>query len=121
MRNHASAAHPNQNDMSGLKLASFLEDCIRYVLSSEPSGPIITVKSLLRSVRTEIFKKADLQPIVVSISTLPEPLANSFLKSLVGLFCDDSQSSHVRTNILGIASAAWGRPIYRRPAPLAFD
>lgn len=36
MRNHASAAHPNINDLTGIKLASLLEDGIKYAITLEP-------------------------------------------------------------------------------------
>ena len=32
MRNHASAAHPNHNEITGLQLASWLETCIQEVI-----------------------------------------------------------------------------------------
>ncbi len=33
MRNHASAAHPNQNEITGLQIVSWLETCIMEVLA----------------------------------------------------------------------------------------
>ena len=33
MRNWASAAHPNQNELTGLQLIEWLETCIREVIS----------------------------------------------------------------------------------------
>lgn len=38
MRNWASAAHPNQNALTGLQLVSWLETCIREVIGKEPTG-----------------------------------------------------------------------------------
>ena len=34
MRNHASAAHPNQNNLTGLELVTFLQLCIREVINT---------------------------------------------------------------------------------------
>ena len=47
MRNHASAAHPNQNEITGLQIASWLETCIVEVLAKEPAGPVIEIRKLL--------------------------------------------------------------------------
>src|SRR5262249_24798107 len=55
MRNHASAAHPNQNDLSGLPLTTWLQTCIREVLAKAPEGAVIEVRKLLRSIREERF------------------------------------------------------------------
>ena len=38
VRNHASAAHPNQNEITGLQLIGWLETCIVEVLAKEPDG-----------------------------------------------------------------------------------
>jgi len=47
MRNYASAAHPNQNQLTGLQVTSWLETCIREVLSKDPGAPAVEVKRLL--------------------------------------------------------------------------
>jgi hypothetical protein len=39
MRSHASAAHPDQVDLTGLQLANWLETCIRRVITL-PQDPI---------------------------------------------------------------------------------
>ncbi len=47
MRNFASAAHPNQNELSGLQLAAWLQTCIREVLGKEPEGQLSKFELLL--------------------------------------------------------------------------
>ena len=44
MRNWASAAHPNQNELTGFQLLSWLETCIKEVIAKEPEGPVIEIK-----------------------------------------------------------------------------
>ncbi len=46
MRNYASAAHPNQNQLTGFQLIAWLETCIREVLSREPQGGVVEVRKL---------------------------------------------------------------------------
>ena len=60
MRNHASAAHPNHNELTGLQLAAWLETCVKEVLSKEPEGAAIEVKRLLRSIREEVLSAEDI-------------------------------------------------------------
>jgi len=48
MRNFASAAHPNQTQITGIQLADCLSICIREVLAKDQSGPVIEIKRLLK-------------------------------------------------------------------------
>lgn len=47
MRNWASAAHPNQNEITGLQLVSWLETCVKEVISLPISNLTIQIKQLL--------------------------------------------------------------------------
>jgi len=107
MRNHASAAHPNQNDISGLQLLSWLQVCIREVLSKEPSGAVIEVRRLLRSLREEVFSPANVAPVAQAVQVLPAELSVSLLRNVFGMFCDTQLDTQVRANIQLIAPALW--------------
>lgn len=107
MRNHASAAHPNQNDLSGLQLLSWLQVCIREVLSKEPSGAVIEVGRLLRSLREEVFAADSIAPVAHAVQSLPSELSVSLLRNVFGMFCDQTLGTQVRANIQLIAPAMW--------------
>ena len=47
MRNFASAAHPNHNQLTGLQIVSWLETCIIEVLAREPSRLVLEIKKEL--------------------------------------------------------------------------
>lgn len=47
MRNHASAAHPNQNEITGLNLISWLETCIKEVIELPILEKTIKIQELL--------------------------------------------------------------------------
>ena len=58
MRNHASAAHPNQVDLTGLQLANWLETCIRQVITL-PQDPITAnTGRLLRNIKADRLSAA---------------------------------------------------------------
>jgi hypothetical protein len=107
MRNHASAAHPNHNELTGLQLASWLETCIREVLGKEPEGAAIEVKRLLRSVREETLSEHDVPPIAEAIVRLPEDLAHSLLRTAFGMYTDPRLDTDIRSNIRLLASEIW--------------
>ncbi len=108
MRNYASAAHPNQNQMTGFQLVAWLETCIREVLSKEPQGGVVEVRKLLRSLRNESLQEAHVEPIATSLQRLPDELARSLLRAAFGMFTDPSAPATVRNNILLVAPAMWG-------------
>lgn len=108
MRNYASAAHPNHNELTGLQLVSWLQTCIREVLGREPEGPVVEVRKLLHSLRSETLTKDDVPPIEAAVEHLPPDLARSLMRSLVGMFCDTQLAATTRTNIMLVAPGVWG-------------
>jgi len=107
MRNHASAAHPNQNDLTGLQLITWLQTCIREVLAKAPEGAVIEVRKLLRSVRDEQFTPGAAGHIAQAIQRLPPSLLLSLGRSLFGMFTDAALDTRVRGNITLIAPSLW--------------
>jgi hypothetical protein len=107
MRNYASAAHPNHNELSGLQLVAWLQTCIKEVLGVEPAGPVVEVRRLLNSLRKETLTKADVPAIEAALEDFPPDLAKSLMRSLVGMYCDPALSATTRSNIKLIALAAW--------------
>ena len=99
MRNWASAAHPNQNELTGLQLADWLETCIREVLAKEPSDAAIIVKKLLKNIREETFDQSSAMPIKAKIQKLPKELSGSLLRSIFGMYVDEKLSLNIKTHI----------------------
>ncbi len=109
MRNWASAAHPNQVDLTGLQLVSWLETCIREVIAAEPSGPVIEVRRLLGNIRNNHLSAIDVAPINRNIQLLPAGLATSLLRTIFGMFVDSNATADAKNNIRLIAMAAWNQ------------
>lgn len=108
MRNHASAAHPNHNEITGLQLASWLETCIIEVIAKEPEGAVIEVKKLLKSLREESLSVNDVNPICAAMGELPEELLNSLMRTVFGMYTDIKLDANIRRNINLIA-----KPIFQ--------
>ena len=107
MRNHASAAHPNQNDITGLQISSWLETCILEVLAKEPDGPVIEIRRLLNSLRTEHLSEAQIPAIALALPSLPEDLSGSLLRTILGMYTDTAIDSRVKDNIKLVAKMVW--------------
>lgn len=107
MRNWASAAHPNQNELSGLQLISWLETCIREVIAKEPEAAAIEVKRFLNSIRNSKLTEQDAQHIRSGMEHLPADIVRSLLRTLFGMYTADNATSQVRSNIRLIARKCW--------------
>lgn len=107
IRNFASAAHPNQNELTGLQVVSWLETCIREVLSKEPAGGAIEVRKLLRSLRSETLGPDDVGPIAESLGQLPDDLIRALARAVFGMSTDPSVAAEVRNNIALVAPPLW--------------
>jgi hypothetical protein len=63
MRNHASAAHPDQVDLTGLQLASWLETCIRQVITLRRTRSWQNTGRLLRNIKADQIDAASEQSL----------------------------------------------------------
>ena len=107
MRNHASAAHPNQNEITGLQIVSWLETCILEVLAKEPAGPVIEIRKLLHNLRTQHLSEGDVPAIESALPSLPEDLSSSLLRTILGMYTDMEIDSRVRDNVKLVAKSIW--------------
>ncbi len=107
MRNWASAAHPNQNELTGLQLISWLETCLREVIAKDPEPAAIEVKRFLHSIRSQILTEQDAQHIRVGMERLPIDIIKSLLRAIFGMYTADNTSIQIKTNIRLIAAKCW--------------
>lgn len=109
MRNWASAAHPNQYEITGYQLVAWLETCLNEVLVRDVEGPVLEVGRLLGNLRTHALGETDVPPIAHSVNRLPDELAGALLRSTFGMYCDPKLDQRVRTNLRLIAKPVWLR------------
>ena len=107
MRNHASAAHPNQNAITGLQIIGWLEICIIEVLAKEIDAPVIQVRRLLDSLRKEDLSEDDGLYIAQQLPSLSDDLSGSLLRSIVGMYTDTGVDTRIKDNIRLVAVAIW--------------
>lgn len=107
MRNWASAAHPNQNQLSGLQLITWLETCIKEVIAKGPNHSAVQVKLLLNNIRTQILTYSDALHIQNDIELLPVDTIKTLLRSLFGMYTDTKLTSQIRENIKLVIKKVW--------------
>ncbi|MFH2102224.1 MAG: hypothetical protein ABIJ39_02550 [Chloroflexota bacterium] len=65
MRNWASAAHPNQNQITGLQLIGMLETCVVEVIKLPLSNVVVEIKQLLANIKNNKITQDDAIQIAV--------------------------------------------------------
>lgn len=106
-RNHASAAHPNVNELSGIKILSMLEDGIKYAINLNPDTIMVQIRQLLDNVRNNDIPLDDFETICDGLLSLPQARRDDFLLSIFGLYCDLSKDGFILKNVLEISKRIW--------------
>ncbi|ANU18550.1 hypothetical protein BBI11_04205 [Planococcus maritimus] len=107
LRNHASSAHPNQNEITGIEMLGLLETCLKHAITAEPDHSVIQIKVLLDNIRKNVIPTEDFVIIASDMQKQPQERIDDFVLSIHGLFCDERQSQLVRDNIEGLAPIIW--------------
>lgn len=109
MRNWASAAHPNQNEITGLQLISWLETCIKEVISLPISNIAIEIKRLLSNIKTNELSESEARQIASSFIELDQQQVNNLASGFLGIYVDSESAAITCQNISYLAPYLWGR------------
>jgi len=107
MRNWASAAHPNQNQITGLQLASWLETCLREVITLPISEVTVEIGRLLSNIKSNKIDAAEAAQIAVFFANLPQDRVDSLAAGLYGIYCQQDTTPQTRDNIRLLAPRLW--------------
>lgn len=107
MRNNASAAHPNQLDITGLKLTSMAEDCLREVISTPIPPAAIAVQKLLENIKTTTMTAGDAKDVSVHFSSMGPDRIQRLVEGLFGIFYRRETIESVRQNIRLLSPLLW--------------
>jgi hypothetical protein len=107
MRNNASAAHPNQLDITGLKLISMAEDCLKEVISTPIPPAAIAVQQLLSNIKTFPLSLKDAGDVAVHFPDMGPDRTQRLAKGLFGIFYKRETIEPIRQNIRFLAPLLW--------------
>ncbi len=108
MRNWASAAHPNQTELTGLNLVSWLETCIREVIATPLSNIQIRINQLLGNIKNQELSPSEVETMAAFFTELSVEKCNALAKGLFGIYIDPASTQQTITNINLIAPHLWG-------------
>ncbi|GGF40803.1 hypothetical protein [Echinicola rosea] len=107
LRNHASAAHPNENSITGLEMLNLLESCLKYAITAKPDHSLIQIKQLFENIRTKEIPKDDFPIIGQDLLKQPQERVDDFLLSIFGIYSDPRTQAPVRKNIDRLTPHIW--------------
>ena len=107
IRNFSSAAHPNQNQLTGLQLVGWMDTCIREVLAREPSNSAIEAKRLLRNLREQELDRQTAAPVNAALAELDADRLLPVLRTVFGMYVDPNLSAQARENIRLVRETIW--------------
>ncbi len=106
-RNHAGSAHPNDNEISGMDMLNFLENCLKYAIIAKPDISVVNIKRLLDNVRKNQIPQDDYESIGKDTAKQPQERIDDLLLTLFGTYCTPDQEQLVIDNIEGICPFIW--------------
>lgn len=109
MRNWASAAHPNNSEITGLQLVSWLETCIKEVITLPISNITIRIKQLLQGVKNTAITANDAQEIAVFFTSLTQEQIDNLASGFFGIYVRLETTSQTHQNINLLLPEIWGR------------
>lgn len=107
MRNHASAAHPNQTSITGLQLSAWLETCVRYVLTLSYDQITAETRRLLSNVRSTNLDPSRVREVTAFFDDLDDRRAQSLAAGLFGLYVDPDRTPTVADNVRLLWPEIW--------------
>lgn len=107
MRNWASAAHPNQIEITGLQLISWLETCIKEVISLPQSNITIQIRKLLQNIKSNVLSEVEAETISAFFCDLTKENAESLCNGFFGIYCRLDSSTETRNNIKLLLPKLW--------------
>lgn len=107
MRNHASAAHPNQNDLSGLELVTFLQLCIREVINTPTDTVTAHTGRLLANIKKDLLDQLAVEAAAAFFDKLPPERADTLANGLFGLYTAGDRTPTVADNVRLLWPRLW--------------
>jgi hypothetical protein len=107
MRNWVSAAHPNQNEITGLQLIAWLETCVNEVINLPQSTIVGEIKRILANIKANVLTTTEANSISLFFGNLDKERVNALARGFFGIYIDPASTSQVRQNIHLLAPRLW--------------
>ncbi|MEQ8716664.1 MAG: hypothetical protein RIE08_03565 [Acidimicrobiales bacterium] len=107
MRNYASAAHPNQNEINAYQLLGWVETCIKEVITLPESHLVAETKRLLHNVRNGSITADNAAATAEFFSELPAEPADNLAAGFFGIYVEPGADEHARDAVRLLMPRLW--------------
>ena len=107
MRNWASAAHPNQAEITGLQLIAWLETCIREVITLPLNATTTRIKELLSNIRKNSLNSDDADQITLFFQGIPKDQTHNLILAFFGIYTRPETEESLKANIKLLGERLW--------------
>jgi len=107
MRNHASAAHPNQHELKAFQLLGYVQTCIAEVIMLPESQTMVDTSRLLRNVRDAKVTKTDAASYDPLFAALRDEQVTALANGLFGIYVRLDSAPLARDNIRLLVPYLW--------------
>ena len=107
MRNYASAAHPNQNEINAFQLLGWIETCIKEVITLPETQLVAETKHLLQNVRAGMITSANASVTAEFFAELPSEPADNIAAGFFGIYVDADSDERARDGVRLLMPHLW--------------
>lgn len=108
MRNFASAAHPNQNELTAYQLMGWFDVIIKEVISIQEPNTAVNIKQLLNNIKIHrIDSDTKAREMIGFIKDAPQVQINNLCRGLFGIYTRNDASQESVDNIKLILPKIW--------------
>jgi hypothetical protein len=107
MRNHASAAHPNQHEIQPFQLLGYVETCIKEVITLPQSPTMVETSRLLANVKQETVTTALAASYATLFAGLRREQTEALANGLFGIYVAPSSTAVIRDNVRALLPYLW--------------
>jgi len=107
MRNHASAAHPNQHELQPYSLLGYMETCIKEVITLPQSPTMVQTGRLLANVKTATVTKDEAASFATLFAGLRRDQSETLANGLFGIYVSLDSTPVIRDNVRLLLPHLW--------------
>lgn len=110
IRNNVSAAHPNDEQISGLQLASYLQQCVEEVISEPQDNVMADTRKLLKNVKKRVLSCEEIRSTTTYFANFgPDTMdrVTSLANGLFGMYVSKNSTAVIADNVKQIWPKLW--------------
>jgi hypothetical protein len=106
-RNGSSAAHPNDSHIAGAELVSWLDICVKEVISLPLTNTGSEIKDLLTRIKQKPLNPEDIKNSTTLFTQMTQQQRNSLVSGFFEQYMNMATSAQTRKNIIRLLPGVW--------------